>query len=526
MKEQSESGGQGELGLNQPADEKLAYYYSTPGRYGLLQQVIHFVRFGEGVPVIQGAVGSGKTTLSEQLLAQLQPESSVVLVDAGKGISGLFPLLAEISEGFGLPAAGENAGEQLAGLRHYARALVESGKLGVLIVDDADELDDQALGGLMSLMQGGRAGEGGLHLVFFSKSGLAERIDELGLLDVPVYDFDVPAFSPSEMAGFLGGVQGELLPNERVQSIWGGSQGYPGAALKLLSASDCGADVDEADGEREPNLLSSLPLAHVAALGLLLVALIWAFFSSEEGDSLGVPAVVRQGEQTQEKASKVEPSIEIDNEIEGGVSEEVHAEVVENVREVSDSKPEKAELVIDAFSKAADAAQGQQKDAPKLESALLNSEREGLTDVASAGSDAEASGPAKGAVGSAEDAVGRRPTAEALPAQEVGPSVQPNLDEDFLLAQKGGAYTLQVLAASQKEALIQFVNRQPNRSNLKIYQGLREGRRLYVVVAGVFPTRKAALDAIIDLPLTQRQAGPWPRQLESIQRDIAENRRK
>lgn len=59
----------------------LPYYYSTPARNGLLQQVIHFIRFGEGLPIVQGRSGAGKSTLSLQLVSLLQPEANVVQID-------------------------------------------------------------------------------------------------------------------------------------------------------------------------------------------------------------------------------------------------------------------------------------------------------------------------------------------------------------------------------------------------------------------------------------------------------------
>lgn len=494
-----------------------SYYYSTPGRYGLLQQVIHFLRFGEGVPVVQGGGGSGRTTLSKQLVVLMEPEASVVRVAAG-AYTDFATLLGDVSKGFGLPGGASGvAGESLVGLRHFARALSEDKKLAVLVVDDAGALDDQALGGLMSLMQGQQSGGGGFLLVLFSDPGLVARVDELGLLDVPVYDFDVPAFSPSELGGFLKGVAGDVLPSDVVQSVWSGSQGYPGAALLLLEAR---GKVDELSVADKKSSFTGLPLGHLFATGVLAVVLIWAFVARQSGDnespvelSAEFPVGHKSAEQGSELAEKVAVVVEGDSE---AVVDAIDGKEVEEVSELPAFKPDfiGREESVEQEVTAIEGVDVKQSIQVEMEAELADL------------------GAPEGEIDAVIEPRDLAPVLKPVEAEvEVSaPDRNELVDklgeyERFLLAQKESAYTLQVLAASQKEALMHFVNRQPNRSSLRIYQGMREGKRLYVVVAGVYSSRKVAVDAIADLPLTQRQAGPWPRQLKSIQTDIRENRR-
>lgn len=263
----------------------LPYYYSTPARNGLLQQVIHFIRFGEGLPIVQGRSGAGKSTLSLQLVSLLQPEANVVQISAAAFSEDFTSLLAEVAGDFGLPVeGGASSGELLVALRHFTRALADDKRLGVLVVDDAQELDDQSLGGLISLLQGQQIGGSGFHLVLFASEDFVSRVDALGLLDVPVYDFDVPSFSPTELSGFLRGVSGREISSEGVQSLWNASKGVPGVALSLLNAqSQHGLD-EEVEAGRAGGFAGGLPVAHLVAFSVLLGVLIWVFFAGDDGD--------------------------------------------------------------------------------------------------------------------------------------------------------------------------------------------------------------------------------------------------
>src|SRR5690606_10265160 len=93
--------------------------------------------------------------------------------------------------------------------------------------------------------------------------------------------------------------------------------------------------------------------------------------------------------------------------------------------------------------------------------------------------------------------------------------------ELFLMDQAAETYTLQIIAASRKDALLKYMSAQANKNELYLYQGLREGRAWFVVVTGIFTTRQEALQAVNDLPQEQKNGGPWPRQLSSIQSEIA-----
>jgi hypothetical protein len=197
-------------------------YYSTPGCEGLLQQLLHLLRFGEGLPIVQAGRSSGKTAMANALYARLDDGSWLAKVCCERD-QDIAELLERIVLGFGLHA-GSGAGESLAALRHFSTQLANNKELAVLILDDAHLLDSQGLGAVVSLLQGNNLPGYGLHMAFFCAPGLVERIDEIGLLDAPVYDFEIPLFSPSELSGFLKSrfpaSTSSKLSASLVQNIW------------------------------------------------------------------------------------------------------------------------------------------------------------------------------------------------------------------------------------------------------------------------------------------------------------------
>jgi DamX protein len=97
-------------------------------------------------------------------------------------------------------------------------------------------------------------------------------------------------------------------------------------------------------------------------------------------------------------------------------------------------------------------------------------------------------------------------------------------DENTLLKRSPESFTLQVLASGSREAVDDFLKRQPNRTDLAVFTAKRDGKTLYIVVMGSFPSPDAARLAVSKLPQEQRSAGPWPRSFQSVQADIREFR--
>src|SRR5690606_30999971 len=120
---------------------------------------------------------------------------------------------------------------------------------------------------LLSLLQGKGEDNYGLHLILFSEDGLVERIDALQIIDVPVYDFTMPAMSPSELHDFLlQHTPLEDIKKNKLQQIWSSTKGNPGQALKIFLSEKKMPD----NNQNAQTQGFTLPLGHLVAIVVLL----------------------------------------------------------------------------------------------------------------------------------------------------------------------------------------------------------------------------------------------------------------
>lgn len=483
------------------------FFHSTPDRQGLIEQLKHLLQFGEGLPALTGSAGAGKTVLLKQLCRELDSVNFCCYCPV-KPESSLIDCLEQICQLVGLQVAGStNAGEILATLRHFGQALANEQKQGVLLLDDVHHLDDSSLGALVSLVQGHDESGYGLALLFAGQSGLVERLDGLQLLDVPIFDFDTPSLSASELGAFLQ-VSGRLLPDssdsDLVKHLWVQSKGNPGVALYLLDEHLKGQGssvVRELKGWL--GQFSALPLGHFAAMVLLFGILIWAVWGGGESPS----------------KSPISPALTLPN---VGVSSSAASKLARD-----QMKPAEIAKKVDTQTAALIGVNGASSEASVQRQVMLIPRG-----VASANSLAPQSASASSVASEKSIAqVKREVVVRAEPIEAPGGKVHaqslPDYREDeiFLLAQDSAHYTLQILAASKPESLHEYIQQQSNHDKLYLYQGLREGKRWYVVVAGIYPSRNAAITGLKALPPVQKKSGPWPKKLASIKREIAENRK-
>lgn len=496
-------------------------YYSVPGCEGLLQQLQHLLRFGEGLPVVQATHGGGKTSMAEELWVRLHDCPWLTLVNCGQP-QDLADLLEQICSGFELQA-NSGAGESLAALRQFSTQLVNNRELAVLILDDVDVLDDQALGAVLSLLQGNNYPGYGLHLVFFGAPGLVDRVDELALLDAPVYDFEIPHFSPSELSGFLksrfSGEDSGQLTATVVQGIWGQTMGAPGVAIEIFEQK-----LSEGTAENDKlAMVRNMPKGHLIALSVLVGVLVWAIFARNTDEpeqkvpeQLVIPALqpssANQADAHEPKAqtvsgdaASVEGSAVMDK-LPAAIADEDELLAQEQKAQLQ-LKPQAPE--IGKPLQALESESGETTAPPQQPKPV---QRESVSATNTPQSEAVYQAP--------PDKMTKDSSTRPTPPTPSGMTA----NELFLMDQPPETFTLQVIAASRKDALQSYMAAQKNRDDLYMYQSLREGRAWFIVVTGVFASREDAQLAVAGLPEEQKKAGPWPRQLSDVQREIATNR--
>jgi DamX protein len=76
------------------------------------------------------------------------------------------------------------------------------------------------------------------------------------------------------------------------------------------------------------------------------------------------------------------------------------------------------------------------------------------------------------------------------------------------------------LGVSSEKAARDFVAAQANKKDLLVFKSKRQGKDWFVVITGRYISSAQARQAIARLPDVQRDAGPWPRDVKTIQNEI------
>lgn len=92
--------------------------------------------------------------------------------------------------------------------------------------------------------------------------------------------------------------------------------------------------------------------------------------------------------------------------------------------------------------------------------------------------------------------------------------------EQTILGWPSSYYTIQLLGVSNEKAARDYIAVQANKNDLLVFKSKRQGKDWFVVIAGRYPGVAQARQAITTLPASQREAGPWPREVKAIQQEI------
>jgi putative secretion ATPase (PEP-CTERM system associated) len=120
------------------------FYFSSKPHRRARSYMVYGVMRGEGFIVITGEVGAGKTTIVRDLLESLDA-SSVVAAHLVSTQLGAEDALKMVCGAFGVPVRGHGKADMLMALEAYFITQTTQGKRCLLIVDEAQNLQPQAV---------------------------------------------------------------------------------------------------------------------------------------------------------------------------------------------------------------------------------------------------------------------------------------------------------------------------------------------------------------------------------------------
>jgi general secretion pathway protein A len=121
-----------------------SFFFASRGHNSAFAHLKYGIFQGEGFIVITGDIGAGKTTVVRALVEQIDPTKLVTAQLVSTQLEA-DDLLRSVATAFGLPAQTGTKSQLLATIEAFLLSLVPQGRRAVLIVDEAQNLSQQAL---------------------------------------------------------------------------------------------------------------------------------------------------------------------------------------------------------------------------------------------------------------------------------------------------------------------------------------------------------------------------------------------
>lgn len=480
------------------------FFYAANALSQRLDLLTHLTQFGDSIVIVAGPEGSGKTALLDHFTQRINASWTVVRLKAAEAEDLRRALAPKLGGG------DASVKQMLTDWMNRSQA----SDLLVVVIDDADELGQPAIGQLAALFDPAVVARTRLVLFGTPKTGnLVKQAQEEGQFRGSTQFLEMPRFSDEDTAAYLmyrlavAGYSGESpFSPTQVSAIGKKSDGRPAEINRL--ADQCLTEQFEHAASRPtrhggPVLQRILPGIAVM-LALAVGAGVWHIFSRNTNN---VPEILPE---------------DALQEIDGGAPEPVPVASTGLTGETEVATPEPASPVTVAEPPAEPPAVAEA--APAAENAT-HAETVATTDVAPEPEPEQAPVAAPPAPVTAAKQV-EAPPETATPALPAAPPPAVPSDslahrEDWLLAQDAARYTLQLLGTRNEDAARKFIEQLAlPAEKVSYYKGLYKGGDWYVVLYGSYSSRSAASADIATLPETLRAANPWPRPMKSVHEAI------
>jgi DamX protein len=510
------------------ADEIETDFFATSNIQSQLDEVVHLCQFGGNVVSLLGDKGIGKSAFLAEVRRELAETCYCCMIESAlmKSAGDVFRLIIAQLE---VPVTlASTTGDMLIALRKFMS--VSSLHRVVIIIDDADFLNESTLSDLLSLFQG--AHEGQFHLLLSGDKNLIERLDASAIVDVLIYDMYLNPFNLDEAKSYIDFKLGlvskkveDYFKHGEISSIYKESKGLPLLINKAVKKHFYRLENVDDLGLQDDERRSGLPLLHMGLLVILLAGLIMILIYMGDDEPTDNKRVL-----TQPLLIEAEPGAE------DQLIDTLSAERNMGVTQQAPSKLSSSASIgiyttsqVEAPVIEKTAVQPPLANASAVDAAKLVSKKS--TDVTLEPKPVELTGIDQSLVGDLKKELERETASLTLadfgvPAP-IKPSVSDTLSDDrFSVSEQvvmqwpDASYTLQLIGAVQEASLIVYIDAQPNASSLLLVSLTRNNKPWYVVVVGVYKDVQLARQAIQNLPQNQVNAGPWPKKISDLKQDM------
>jgi DamX protein len=490
--------------------------FTGAGRRQVLDQLLHLCQFSNQLLVITGESGVGKTRLAHALADSLEENDHLCFLAMSPGQT-LEQLLRAIAESFNLDIAETATADKLIQEiekfieLHALNQEADSDGLVLLIIDNAEHLDAQCVAAIGALLDN-KPQPYPLHIILAGEPVLVSRVNNIESEHLQISDFHLPAFTLSEtvdylnfrmeMADYLGP---EIFTEAIVDPWWRQAHGQ----LSLIHESAQDKLLQSVLPPSETKRLG-FPIFHILAISAVIaVAGVFYLYLDKQPEKntevlVAIPktnsqssiVVTAQSQAVADTQAPVEPILQSlpDVSVDQLPAENlpIATEVVSSVASSTIPQP-----IVDV----------QDVKMAEVKEPIVTTDSS--TSVM-ANNTIESNPPSTADV-----------TRLTEPKPRItSPSGELTANEQEILSWSSSEYTIQILGVSNLKSAQDFVNAQSNRSELLIFETRRAGKKWYVVITGHYASNAEARTAAARLPASQRESGPWPRQIKVIQQEI------
>jgi DamX protein len=552
------------LGKNVIMSDDL--YFEPPTRMQLVDKLAHLLRFSHAFVVLSGPRGSGLTTVLGQITAELAEGDALVLAPQLQDNTSLSSLLGLLNNAID-NIDNNDASDPLAEFHWKVEYLIHSGKKIFLCIDNADYLHEETLQCLVNLHI---ANSDNIGIILAGSANCSDKLEAVVTNIGTIKNLQIQQllpFNQLETQEFIHQyfVRGSDFSKKQLIQIFNKSQGYPGRIVAMTTEM---IKIGKIGLNAKSGLL---PLPHKIGIGVLLIAIVgalsWQIVNEGDADQLVVDNQTSTNSSdlvldftddsidSSHDLSLEEQIAALTQQIDGhkkdiqGLEVEETQLLVDQTIRVIDSSAQQEQVITDSNEGGVFDQQAKTDDvtdivlSDDINNELLNDviiDEQAAADIAVVQQLDNLSASIKNNVelalnepeatsNVADNTIKDVAIADSVqPAksnvkQTIEPPIVANNNWSGVNAIKqwpDKGFTLQLLAAANKNSAIKFLNGAAQAQRMYLYQTQLKGKLWSVVVYGQYSTRANANAAIAKLPSELKQLKPWIKSINSVKNAI------
>jgi len=539
------------------APEDTARLFISPTLQQRLDLIDHLLEFGRQIVVLSGPGGSGKSLILDHLSAAKRANWCLVRLTATADTDE-DALLQILVHAMDIPLE-DATGVALADMAHVGvEALARTGRVAVLMVDDAENLQPPVVAALTRLAHSpeGRAELKVLLAADLDRGALLETLQRADPYTGLVHIVEIPRLLEGQVREFIdhwlmasGRLPAQFFTDDDYERIATLTDGLPSNVLTLARQTL----VERERMEHVPAITTGAASGRVtrSQVNIIFAALAIIALGAGAWWANQRPLEAPTGSETVELEPLSPPMAAEPSPLDTLPADDLSAAAPEaQTGEVADTEMTSGLPVGDSVAEAtASASSGTPAEIPVTSGAAGSATESGLPqDPQSAlppGVELSNAAPAPQAIEAPTPPLTGGPSPESVPAAPVpeasppvaavtpepvvasptpAPTVKPAAPQPApaaasargLMSQPGTTHTLQLLGLSTRARAEAFQRERAITGRSEILESRLNGKPLFLVVYGSYPSRAAAQAALNKLPDSLSDTRPWARSVSSL----------